>query len=638
MQAEEERSVDDSTSLTTRLLQYANEKPAEFLNFLRSSWESDAATLSGNAVAVAMLKDIKVLCESGDRLPLTRTYLPVPKLVSLCEGYMLENERFPFLKLRKPPTTDDDLGSWAFLESHLCVGTRNDLGFYLDILRSIRQKNNRDQVKLPRRILQLYLRIHAACEASNDALKAQQKVREAFDKSDLILRHGWWHSLSTCFLELPGRPRGWTFVFPPEESWNATDAECAELRQFYQQTLKIPNGVSLQDILDRLDVARADHSPHPNFRLEKLYSAIDEMLPSLSEKSVEDLRTSFEEKPYIRVLSNGSTAWHKLSTCIWAPGLDIPGKVDLSNDYSRLESFFTGSLKVSSGFRMVYEHLINLDPKATSVKAVKEMIWSLNGSLSEHGHLLDPKPFLSSSVFPVRNNNDEVNLTSAETEFSIPDREFLQEQFSGMVEMLDFTAHEVWLLEPLMVWAGLESRYLSWNVVEASYLDGAAPKATRGGFSAARSRGLVRVACHFRSPRVKNLAGKYAVISKLEKTLFFQTEAMFLQLALSTDNNGVTTVDKIPCQLHVEDCDDQLKIYMPPGEEAQEFCIASKLPRRLVEWIMTDPASEVIGRVDEVAVSLFKTLMTIRDSLIDSILDAEGIVKVDGLALPAEER
>lgn len=113
---------------------------------------------------------------------------------------------------------------------------------------------------------------------------------------------------------------------------------------------------------------------------------------------------------------------------------------------------------------------------------------------------------------------------------------------------------------------------------------------------------------------------------------------MFLQLALSTDNNGVTTVDKIPCQLHVEDCNDQLKIHMPPGEEAQEFCIASKLPRRLVEWIMTDPDSEVIGRVDEVAVSLFKTLMTIRDGLIDSVLDAEGIVKVDGLTLPVDER
>lgn len=90
---------------------------------------------------------------------------------------MLENEPFPFLKLKTPPTDDEDLGSWAFLASHFAVGTRNDLNFYLDILRFIRQKNRREQVKLPRRILQLYLRIHAACEASNDTLQAQQKVR-----------------------------------------------------------------------------------------------------------------------------------------------------------------------------------------------------------------------------------------------------------------------------------------------------------------------------------------------------------------------------------------------------------------------------------------------------------------------------
>ncbi|KAF7552910.1 hypothetical protein G7Z17_g3973 [Cylindrodendrum hubeiense] len=637
MQAEDTRPTGDSTALTTRYIKYADENPSDFLNYLRTVWESDAASVIEDPSAMATLKETKVLCETGDRWPLSRTYLRVPKLVSLCEGYMLENERFPFLKLQKPPTLDDDLGSWAFLKSDFGVGTRNDLNFYLDILRFIRQKNRRDQVKLPRRILQLYLRIHATCEASSDSLKAQQKVREVFGKTDLILRHGWWHSLNTCFLELPGRPRGWTFVFPPEESWNANDAECAELRQFYQQTLKIPNAISLKDILDRLDTARDDVSPHPNLSLEKLYGAIDEMMPRLPESDAIDLRSSFENKPYIRVLSNGSVGWHKLAACVWAPGLNIPGKVDLSVDYGRLESFFTESLKVSSGFRMVYDHLVNLDPEVSPVESVKTMIWSLNESLSEHGHLLDPAPFRSSSVFPVKNTNGQVKLSSAEAEFSIPDKEFIQEQFSGMVEMLDFTAHEVWLLEPLMVWAGLESRYISWNVAEASYLDGASAQPITGGFSPARSRGLVRIATHFRSPRVKTVQERQKIIRILERSSFFQTDGMYLQLALSTNNNGVSTVDKIPGHLHIEDCDDRLKIYVPHGEDPQEFCFASKLPRRLIEWIMTDPASEVIGRVDEVAVGLVKTIMTIRDGLIDSVLDAEGIVLVEGLSSPVSD-
>ncbi|KAH6999592.1 hypothetical protein EDB80DRAFT_687698 [Ilyonectria destructans] len=631
MQAEDVAPVGHDASLISNCLKYADENPGDFLNYLRTWWENNAASATEDPSGITTLKDTKVLCLGGDRLALSRTYLPVPKLLSLCEGYMLENEPFPFLKLKTPPTDDEDLGSWAFLASDFAVGTRNDLNFYLDILRFIRQKNRREQVRLPRRILQLYLRIHAACEASNDTLQAQQKVREVFGKTDLILRHGWWHSLGSCFLESNGRPRGWTFVFPPEDSWNANDAERAELRQFYQQTLKIPNAISLKDILDRLDAARADTSIHPNLGLDKLYGAIDEMVPRLSEREVMELRSSFEEKAYVRAFSNGSTGWHKLSACVWAPGLNIPGKVDLSDDYGRLESFFTDSLKVSSGFRMVYSHLINLDPGGVSATAVKEMIWSLNASLPEHGDSLDPKPFCSSSVFPVRKTNGEVKLTSAETEFSIIDRDFLEEQFSGMVEMLDFTAHEIWRLEPLMVWANLESRYLSWNVAEASYLDGSTPELVPGGFTAARSRGLVRIASHFRSPRVKTAAERRSIISILEKTTFFQTEEMFLQLALSTNNNGVSTVDKIPSQLHIEECSDHLKIYIPHGEVAQEFCFAQKLPRRLVEWIMTEPSSDVIGRVDEVAVGLFKTLFTIRDELVDPILDAEGIVMVDGL-------
>lgn len=146
------------------------------------------------------------------------------------------------------------------------------------------------------------------------------------------------------------------------------------------------------------------------------------------------------------------------------------------------------------------------------------------------------------------------------------------------------------------------------------------------------------IASHFRSPRVKTAAERRSIISILEKTTFFQTDGMFLQLALSTNSNGVSTVDKIPSQLHIEECSDHLKIYIPHGEVAQEFCFAQKLPRRLVEWIMTEPSSEVIGRVDEVAVGLFKTLFTIRDELVDPILDAEGIVMVDGLDSSVTDR
>jgi hypothetical protein len=51
-------------------------------------------------------------------------------------------------------------------------------------------------------------------------------------------------------------------------------------------------------------------------------------------------------------------------------------------------------------------------------------------------------------------------------EFSIADRKYLKDAFIGKLNLLDFDPKTVWMLDNLLVWAGLEERYLSRKVEE----------------------------------------------------------------------------------------------------------------------------------------------------------------------------
>jgi hypothetical protein len=51
-------------------------------------------------------------------------------------------------------------------------------------------------------------------------------------------------------------------------------------------------------------------------------------------------------------------------------------------------------------------------------------------------------------------------------EFVIADRQNLKEAFEGRLNLLDFDPKTVWMLDNLLVWAGLDQRYLSRHVVD----------------------------------------------------------------------------------------------------------------------------------------------------------------------------
>lgn len=75
-----------------------------------------------------------------------------------------------------------------------------------------------------------------------------------------------------------------------------------------------------------------------------------------------------------------------------------------------------------------------------------------------------------------------------------------------------------------------------------------------------------------------------------------------------------------------------LVIYV--DDENWELLKQTVLPRRLMEWLMTDPDTKVIEVVLEQAVGLVRSVLNVasgREAVIPKMLDVEGIVDVEVL-------
>lgn len=93
-------------------------------------------------------------------------------------------------------------------------------------------------------------------------------------------------------------------------------------------------------------------------------------------------------------------------------------------------------------------------------------------------------------------------------------------------------------------------------------------------------------------------------------------------------------VHQLEGQLHIVKEDARLRIYVPRDKTSQELSAVS-LPRFLIEWLMTDPGSDIMEAINEVSVSLVKSIWNVRDGLIQRVLTEEGVIPFESL-MPLE--
>jgi hypothetical protein len=94
--------------------------------------------------------------------------------------------------------------------------------------------------------------------------------------------------------------------------------------------------------------------------------------------------------------------------------------------------------------------------------------------------------------------------------------------------------------------------------------------------------------------------------------------------------DGETMIAKAPFgELHITEEESTLRVYMSTKSDTQALCYFSKLPQALVAWIMTDPETKIQNDIDPAAASIVKSVLNAPESILELILQAEGIVGVD---------
>ncbi|KAH7254265.1 uncharacterized protein BKA55DRAFT_510407 [Fusarium redolens] len=610
----------------------SKQHPEEFLNYLQQAWKRDKIYAKENPDSMFDIKAIRVLCQDGKFRPLGNSYIPLPKLHYLRNRYMLEGEPFPFLRLDPPIRAEGGFGQWRCLRAF--AKYHDDLDFFLEMLVRIR-RTKASTVEFPRRILELYLRIQAECEDSKDPEASQQKVRNTFEKEQLVYVHPIWRPLSECLLEdtceisstLSKSP-----VFPVPSDWDASKSELVSLREFYTQTLRLQNASyrTILDVLEKRDFD-AELDPADLWLTDELYRALDKMRLDLSPDDAADLKLAFAEKAIIATAPGEAVTWLNAADCTWSPKLESPEINDLSKHYPELHDFFVNFLDVKQNDSgLIFDTLMNvssLSPDCSRDNTARGLLVAVSQRIPEFGHIFDKERFVRSNIFPV-STADGVLLCASTMEFSVADRQNLKEAFTGKLNLLDFDPKTVWMLDNLLVWAGLDQRYLSRHVEDQGPADENFKSIELPDELSSKADQLLRIAVHFKSPRTSTPKATSWLRETLEHSEVRLASGFQSQLIYRSGSAFITAVNPMGGL----DIKDTVGFTVYADDENWEILKQTVLPRRLLEWIMTDPETSVTGPVSEQAVSLVRSILNIpvgREHVIPKILDAEGIVDLE---------
>ena len=113
-----------------------NYRSNRLLGTLKRGWDSYHPQI--NNVAEKELRSSAVLLENGRRVPLQRTFLPLPRLKQIAAELRIA-DAYPFIAISEL-LQDDGRLEWMFVK-HLQVGIEENLDFYLTALETLKQVN-----------------------------------------------------------------------------------------------------------------------------------------------------------------------------------------------------------------------------------------------------------------------------------------------------------------------------------------------------------------------------------------------------------------------------------------------------------------------------------------------------------------
>ncbi|GFF57726.1 hypothetical protein IFM61392_07789 [Aspergillus lentulus] len=615
--------------LSDECLYLARSCQEKFLPFLLRYWPFEGAYIANNSDLAKSLLNIEVLCENGRAYPLGKTYVRTAQF-EYADGFLREGEFFPWLKLDhfSEEAGFSDIG---VLTTALGFGRpKSDLEFYLTILQFVADGNReKNKVLDASRIFDLYSRIENRYQESVTVEISRETIVSAFEAQPLIYVPGYvsgdanWAFPDECLWDAPGYMQS---SYPLKSRYHAC-TKGKYVGGLFHNILKIRNA-GIDDFLHEL--CQRGHPDSMDYGLAKdLYQELDKRRPRMDDATVKKIREYFEEEQLIYYESDDKKTWYIPSECLWSTVTDIKGMIALNDAYEDLDGFFTELIGVRTlTLQMVYDKLVEQGSGKSSAEEVKRTIWLLNSYMQNENDLPSPSQALKAKVFPVRYPTGSVELCSSAVDFAIADRKHLLDFFSNKAKFLDFNVNEIARLEPFLQWTGLDRRYLSSLIKEISTVRGDSHKSLTSSDRniARKAYGLLRIAVHFRSPRLKT--GEQSFYEMLRNIDIRETDGISSELHLNQDGKDIM-VEIRQSELHFQEYESGLTIYVPRNEQAQYLCFLDRIPRALMEWIMTEPATGICEPFNDKALNVVSKVLQAETKYIGMTLDRDGIMSVE---------
>ncbi|KAI1118839.1 hypothetical protein F5Y14DRAFT_397902 [Nemania sp. NC0429] len=587
---------------------------------------------------IEIVRDAAVLCLGNRKVPLKDAFFPTPELTKRTIKFLGYEVFFPWLKLEFENDWSKIPPRWKSLLDNLRVSvSHTDVAFALSMLKWLLEAfPNEPTVSDITRLFELYDHIQERYWASDSRTVEQQRIRAVFSQQEYI-----------C-IPLPELPCTW--ALPDSCVWDAPQemmtknvlkklygtcfckdgAACPHFPRFFVETLGIRASCTWQDYVEELKALKEDDCDDVD-TITGIYEAIN----ALKQRSIDTdaIRDEFEKNALIYATIDDLPFWHKPSECVWSKAARLRGKVSLNEDYEDLERLFTKILGVKQvDLMMAIDELKHTGSRpSVSVPEVKQSIWTVNSLLSTETSPPDPSDILSSSIFPIRYPHGGVTCGSAaSTEFFIVDREPLRLSFATKVKFLDFSLEDVVRLRSFLHWVGLQSRYLSCCVKEVTSFpgEGASPILNPDIQIKYRAHPLLRVACHFNTPRSRSSRDVRCLYDALQNAKLYETDGISSNIQVIQDGKP-QQVESSRNTLHIDEDELGLNVYLPRGKDKQQFTFTNALSQKLFTWMMTDPITQLSETIEKDGIHATRDILLSPYSQLSAALDENGIAIID---------
>ncbi|KAI1377806.1 hypothetical protein F4677DRAFT_458573 [Hypoxylon crocopeplum] len=588
---------------------------------------------------ITSIQNVDVMCRGNRQVPFRKAYFPTKDLERLVDSFVGPDAFFPLLALDLETAPDAIPLGWKTLLTRLEVGIPvTSLDFALDMLKhcvdACKQCITADNVQ---RLFELYHHIQESCRGDKNRATAEEKVRKTFSEKNYICvpcgrRNCVWALPDECIWDTPRSLMSKFTLAKDIGTCRCRDGEeCFHFKSFFLGTLRISKATcgTYVEELRALKISGCDDFD----RINDMYEAINTLRPTMDDSA--SIKEAFEKEALIYVPADDTStesAWHQASDCVWSKAARLRGRVSLNDDYEALEELFVGFLGIKLvDLPMAIDELKEAGSKnSTSVPEIKDSIWTVNSLLSTESNPPKPSALMKSSILPIRHPHGGVTRGITAIEYFIVDREPLRQLFESKVKLLDFTLEEAVRLNPFLTWIDAHDRRLSHCVKETTSFPGggASPVSNPDRQISHRAHCLVRIAFHFNSPRSRSNRDLESLYQVLRTSEVCETDGISSELQLSQDGT-FHVVESRKMTLHIDETPSGLKIYVPRNKDDQEYVFTQFLGRKLFEWMMKHPVTQISEGVNNEGVNAARDILLAPRSRMAEALEDNGIAEVD---------